>query len=451
MRKFIIVLFLIITCFNNNLFSQTGTWRIVDSLKSKLYQTHSLVAIDCADTSNCAILGNYGWTWPMISTTTNGGEEWEINYIDSITKGDQDMYIPANEICYPDTSLCIMVCDEGYYYISRDKCITWEKFRLGIQSLYSISFINKENGGIISYYDLYLTNDGGKIWSHQNVSEFHIEEKYIPYLIEYIHYYNPQLIFMNLYRKDIYNYIVKSVDGGMTWKFLYNFPQRVTNILFMDELTGFAVGRPKVNTGIHKDVIYKTTDGGISWENKLDTIVKGKAGLKQIYFSDKNNGVALGLGWDLWRTSDGGDNWFQDSSYYSGRFNTDAADIALLGSTKKFLMINQLGGLVIKYSEDGIVNVNEDKPLLKNGFKIYPNILSSGESIRIEVNTGNPGLNKIQIYNSIGSIIDSYEFYSSGDSYTLDYTPPAGIAAGQYFVILKNTDNRLLYNSLIIR
>jgi photosystem II stability/assembly factor-like uncharacterized protein len=454
MRKFNIIFFLIISCFNCNLYSQSGTWRIVDSLKfyidgAPYPRLFNSIAIDCADTNNCAFAARYGLTYPMTRITSNGGESWKIGMIDSITKGDQDMYIPPNEICYPDTSLCIMICDEGYYFISRDKCRTWEKYRLGKDPLNRISFLNKDVGVINSFYNIYITRDGARSWETYRHDSLNIDTNYLPETTNNVFMLSSDIMFGLFYRQDI-KYLVNTIDGGKRWNYISTFPENVQNIFFFDEQTGFVAGRPKVNTGIHKDIIYKTTDGGNSWEIKVDTIIKGKTGISQIYFSDKKNGVALGTGWDLWRTSDGGDSWFQDSSYYNPRFTDYAVDMALLGSTKKFLMINQLNGLVIKYSEDEIINVKEENPTLNSVFRIYPNILNSGESLKIELKENKQGKYKFEIYNSIGSIIDSYEFYSSGDSYTLEYSPPAGIATGQYFVRLNGHERNNYSTTFVI-
>ena len=215
MNKVKTIILIVLACCNLNLNAQTGTWRIVDSVRSKVYQTMSLKAIDCVDTLNCAVLGNYGWTWPLITSTQDGGNTWELNFIDSISKGDQDLYIPANEICYADTSLCIMICDEGYYYISRDKCKTWEKLRLGKDPLNRISFLNKDVGVINSYYNLYITRDGARSWETISYDSLNISQNGITEAFIFVYYLNEMALYLMLYVDD-QNFIVKSEDGGKT-------------------------------------------------------------------------------------------------------------------------------------------------------------------------------------------------------------------------------------------
>jgi hypothetical protein len=450
--KILNIIIIAITIFCCNLFAQSGSWRVVDSLRSKVDQTLTLKAIDCADTLNCVIAGNLGFIKPLASFSTNGGITWSIPLIDSITKGDINPEVPAMEIAYPDTSLCIMACDEGYYWLSRDKCKTWERFRLDSSSLNYIHFYNKSFGGMTSYNHFYRTTDGGYNWIKIYKDDFGIEVQYLPYGIENVYYYNLQTIYLLLYRKDINDYIIKSDDGGITWNFICSFPYRITRLVFLDKKNAIAVGKKETiqYSGINRDLIYKSTDGGNTWELKIDTLTKGWAGLEHVYFSDNKNGVALGHFWDLWRTSDGGNNWIQDTSYYK-KSNNYAVDIALLGSTKKFLMINEMNGYVIKYSEDEIINVNEEKPEINSDFKIYPNILSSGESLRIELKENKQRKFKFEIYNSIGSIIDSYEFYSDSGTYTLEYTPPAVIASGQYYIRIIKNDLSIVSKAFIIR
>ncbi len=425
-------------------YSQIGEWRIVDSLRAKVYQTIKFTAIDCADTNNCVIAANYGWTHTTAFTSFNGGNSWSLSLVDSTTKINNSKDITANEVAYPDTSFCIIVSDGGYYYISRDKCKTWELNRLDTNNLVNAYFIDNKIGGMISYSKLCLTKDGGKTWTKIYKQDLNIESKYLPDYIEYLYMKSPEIIYLLCYKVSMdSDYLIKSTDGGNTWEFLSRFEvnksfRRVSKFVFIDDSNIVAVGsKDKYQySGIYADLIYKSTDGGYSWDIKIDSFTKSKSGLKQVYFSDNKSGIALGAFWDLWRTSDGGDSWFQDTSYHYPMFIDCGVDLALLGSTKKFLIVNEMNGYVIKYSEDGITGIVEPDLQENESFRIYPNIISSGGTIKFAIPETGPGIIRLEIYNSIGIVVDSFEFSSPGNTYLLEYTLHNQLVAGRYFVRL---------------
>jgi len=72
------------------------------------------------------------------------------------------------------------------------------------------------------------------------------------------------------------------------------------------------LGDPTVD-GVGK--IVKTTDGGLNWTPQCETCfqVAGSSFLNGVYFWDANVGVAFGdpegTEFEIWRTTDGGDNW----------------------------------------------------------------------------------------------------------------------------------------------
>lgn len=90
----------------------------------------------------------------------------------------------------------------------------------------------------------------------------------------------------------------------------------LTAVFMLDDKTGWAVG--------HNAVIVKTTDGARTWQlvHESDT---DEAPLLDIYFSDAENGIAIGAYGLYYVSEDGGDNWhLQDISVENGEiFETD--------------------------------------------------------------------------------------------------------------------------------
>ena len=77
-----------------------------------------------------------------------------------------------------------------------------------------------------------------------------------------------------------------------------NTAEWLTDVFFLNELTGFAVG--------YNGTILKTTDGGNNWA--LTQIGNGEA-LLSVFFVNNNKGFAVGTNHILGSTEDGGTTW----------------------------------------------------------------------------------------------------------------------------------------------
>lgn len=112
-------------------------------------------------------------------------------------------------------------------------------------------------------------------------------------------------------------HIIKSNDSGDTWTFIdmSSYANALVEILFLDELTGFAAGRS--STG---GIILKTTDGGLTWTEIYNTNVSGEYVWKLQTLSGNDNimfgaisSVAPNNG-KLIKSVDGGVNWLDFES-----------------------------------------------------------------------------------------------------------------------------------------
>jgi photosystem II stability/assembly factor-like uncharacterized protein len=125
--------------------------------------------------------------------------------------------------------------------------------------------------------------------------------------------------------------ILKTTNGGQDWKFVERYYDLTTNsivqgaltkarlvtVFFVDESVGY-VGGEGENTPISGDnidaVLLKTTDGGDSWSKQY---LPGIRAVKDLYFFDADNGLAIFLGYDennylkqkLFTTHNGGATW----------------------------------------------------------------------------------------------------------------------------------------------
>ena len=107
--------------------------------------------------------------------------------------------------------------------------------------------------------------------------------------------------------------IDRTTDGGATWEQTDTFPgQVISRIRFVNDALGFAVSNGShwnANSTIDlpdSGNVYRTTDGGDSWQTVLSTTGTGFSG---VWFTDAMNGCVTRNDGVILRTTDGGTNW----------------------------------------------------------------------------------------------------------------------------------------------
>lgn len=105
--------------------------------------------------------------------------------------------------------------------------------------------------------------------------------------------------------------VIRTTDGGKSWfgqQLIPGAQIQLESIHFVNEKVGYVSG--PVNSGYaSSSVIFKTTDGGITWNDITHDRTNAFWGL---YFVDENNGVLLGgdCGFQIfWKTTNGGQTW----------------------------------------------------------------------------------------------------------------------------------------------
>ena len=181
----------------------------------------------------------------------------------------------------------------------------WEKINSPTNTLLnSLAFIDSMNGWVSGDSGLIIhTSNGGKDWETQYTNDslnvvniFFLDEKY-GWASGFSTYYEPYGTFL-----------LKTTNGGTNWnsEFLRLGEVIVNSLYFLDSLTGFAVGGPQV--------FHRTTDGGSTWEPVLlDSAVVSGIPPITIKFYNSQYGYACGGVRDIvgvvWRTTDGGLSW----------------------------------------------------------------------------------------------------------------------------------------------
>jgi photosystem II stability/assembly factor-like uncharacterized protein len=423
----------------SGVFSQTK-WKQIDQCPVSIQYK----SIACYDSLNCIELGNQGLSYPYGRITSDGGKNWSTTFQDTIIRDSLRKVIwwPKRvlDVAYPDSNLIFVLCDFGKYWYSKDKGKSWSKpvdLKLNEYMESWVTFKNNKLGAFGYGQNFYLTFNGP-----ENITKYSFPDSITPAGISDISIIdsNNIIIFAFKWGNDR---IIKTENGGNTW-IIGNVPPRpISRIHFFDKLNGIGVGYYRVDSNTDKDVILLTRDGGNTWEIKVDSLIGTKYhGLIQISFSDRMNGLAMGYYQKLWRTKDGGESWFYDTTASSTLFS----DMQQL-TPRKIIGLQQMGGKTWMLDEDSMVSVEEVSPIADEVL-LYPNPISSGNKLYLKLNSGIPDNYSLSLYNALGQRVGNEYLSQMSNSINLEYDT-SGLQSGIYFLSIK-TRGKSIIKSFIV-
>jgi photosystem II stability/assembly factor-like uncharacterized protein len=236
----------------------------------------------------------------LILKTTNGGTNW-----DSLISGTTDH---LTDIHFSDLNTGYVVGFEGKILKTTNGGSAWVSLPSGTSSnLSAVDFIDTNSGyvigGELGNWVILKTTDGGASWTNKS-SSFPYTYGF-PITVEFI---NSELGFVGGGITPHSNYIYKTTDGGDTWiqsilspnlkekeasqrEQLYIYRSGgINSIHFKNSNIGYAVAGDA--NGYYRG-IYKTTDGGLSWDSEYRG--EEEAGLVSVCITNSGYGWAVGF------------------------------------------------------------------------------------------------------------------------------------------------------------
>jgi len=282
---------------------------------------------------------NEGWavSWAYIYHTTDGGEVWDRQFAPYWICDLTDVFFLNHDLGW-------IVGSYGLILKTEDGGETWTKISGGSTSdprfLRRVYFVDEMHGWVVGSPSLFSgglvmrTVDGGNTWtetSPQNID--------ILYGVFFIDTNRGWICGRN-------GECFGSNDGGITWTGIPFGSRSFDDIYFFNQDDGILMGSNEAflsfdggqtwdstvymgtYSSIRKFCAYgesfgavvgfygamaKTLDGGNTWESMKDGMT---ATISDIGFFDENTGYALAGTYtsDLYKTSDGGQNWFHDTT-----------------------------------------------------------------------------------------------------------------------------------------
>lgn len=187
----------------------------------------------------------------------------------------------------------------GLIATSNDFGSTWELLTpIPSSTLHGFTFTSLMTGYAAGFDGVFIkTTDGGGSFKGS-----YITAGGKCYNVQDIHFLDDNIGFA----AHSYRMVTKTTNGGQSWFQILpdTIPATFTNsgIFFIDELHGVVVGRIATST----DAIYRTTDGGISWTTKLNTVFKN---MQDVAFANETIGAIVADGLKGVYTTNGGETW----------------------------------------------------------------------------------------------------------------------------------------------
>ncbi|MCB2222047.1 MAG: T9SS type A sorting domain-containing protein [Bacteroidetes bacterium] len=218
-------------------------------------------------------------------------------------------------------------------------------------------------------------------------------------------------------------HVFKTTNGGESWLVLDSLFQVETifnSVYFCTNETGYIVGT--------NGTIFKTTDGGITWNSQTSGI---NSDLNEVKFDDINHGYIVGDSGIILKTHDGGENWFTE---YSG---TTVNLFSIYFPCNDTGYIVGQNGTILQNTNCVQTFIGSNKPS-GSFLKIYPNPITS--SVTIEFLLQESGFVSMGIYNFIGQEVSnliSDKLSSNKHKIECDLKR---LSAGTYFIKLKTKE-----------
>ncbi|MEJ2103519.1 MAG: YCF48-related protein, partial [Ignavibacteriaceae bacterium] len=320
-----------------------------------------------------------GWAvgnFGAIVHTTDGGESWNLQ-----TSGtNKDL----NCVCFTSTATGWICGSQGTILKSTDGGNSWSpQNSFTVYNLFSLDFVNESTGWVVGVGGTILkTTNGGTNWTHQNspFSEIISAVDFVDSL------YGWAATFAS---GQLETTIIKTTDGGDFWELvtvpmLIPFP--VFSVDFIDRNTGWVVG--------YLEIIYKSIDGGNNWFEQQS--YTSETVLYSVSFADENNGWTVGSDGIIDHTSDGGNLWETQSS---GTTNI-LQDVYFVNPTTGWIVGDN--GLILKYTTPVSVGEKEFRSL-PDQFTLeqnFPNPFNPSTTIQYSISES--GNVKLVVYNSLG-------------------------------------------------
>ena len=235
----------------------------------------------CSSAGAFVSTGDGGWVWQNQLPQGNGG----------------------NGVCFGDAKHGWATGYWGTILATTNGGATWTSQHSGTTStLVGITFIDAKRGWAVGYDGaLVKTSNGGATWTAKHFGGAQ-KGNYRLFSVSFVDGRHGWISggYYNASRRWWYGLVLKTSDGGLTWKASTNnkYDAGLLGVSFVDASHGWAVG--------YAGLIVTTSDGGVHWKQQT---ASSNADLSGVSFVDAKHGWAVARDGTICKTGDGGVHW----------------------------------------------------------------------------------------------------------------------------------------------
>ena len=313
---------------------------------------------------------------PIVVKTEDGGAHWDTIYLDTL----QLNGLSISDLCFTNASTAHLIggkwsLNTSHILSTTDFGKSWTTVTINATNLHKLFFTDANTGYAIGQNGAFFkTLDGGATWQDKSL-------KISDYLAS-IYFTSKNVGYVTSRNK-----IHKTIDGGNTWTTTDIITDEHNALIyFSSKNIGYYVSQNETvdiqgNPDSHENVVYKTIDGGGTW-NLVSTHPSFNFN-SAMQFTDDNTGYIVGF-FKLLKTTDGGVTWTKETSSKPsmGSFMDNANDIFFLDGT----------GYAVGYDQfytTATLNPNSYQALsIQQGARLYPNPANSQITVELTEPTG---------------------------------------------------------------
>lgn len=276
----------------NNLFKTTNggaTWTKHPSIAGTF-------SVFFTDDNNGYAVGGQCPGVAKIYKTINGGTDWAVQYFSTVNYFFRSVF-------FIDSKTGYVVGDSGNIYKTTNGGINWEVQSSGTtNALKSVYFSDANTGYIVGDAGTILkTTDGGTNWIAQNtVADINLSS------VQFIDASKGYAVGTGglPFGGGPFGIVLKTTNGGKDWTTMLSLGDCIilNSICLIDSNLAYVIGRDCFSMA--SGILLKTINGGTDWTKVSIGVSKE---LHSIFFTDSNNGFAVGEGSAILKITDGGE------------------------------------------------------------------------------------------------------------------------------------------------
>jgi len=295
------------------------TWQSIP-----LDKNWSINKIDFLDESVGWAIGNVYYE-AIILKTYNGGQTWSVQA--SWPNADLNlMRVMNTDVVYAVGSQYnpYSFSNDAKIFKTADGGVKWVDITLrnSSRNLQSIWFLNSQVGLVTGFFHssdtaqnaiVWSTNDGGMTWEEIIISELSWIRN-----LQFVNDSTAYFLAGTQTQSSSYSMLCKTTDRFKSWSIIRqsDYTNSMSSFFYLGSgrfcgITGWPRGYR--GAGGFYSYILKSTDGGMTWQQKL---LGGAWNINRIYFYNEQVGFSIGGG-SILKTMDGGENWCVQRFSYS--------------------------------------------------------------------------------------------------------------------------------------